>query len=299
MSDNTDILLIDGKNLAWMSGAVDPESESGMVFRFLRTLLKIHKEIGGEIVVCWEGGPRDTLVRREMLPTYKDRPKDDLQIEIGRMIQAQLPGLQEILSSIGVKQANSEGWEADDTIATLARWADQRGHKAVIYSWDNDLCQCVTERVTLVRKMRDKSGRLIWIDPRAVRIIMGVDPHQIPFLKSLMGDPSDNFPGVHKVGQKLGARLVNHFEVFESFLESAQSNSLPKMEGLGPKIRASIHEAATDSSLETFFQIAQVNTEAPVRFESRTSKALTKLLIGMGLKSFVRQRELSQLRNLA
>ena len=297
--ENVDLLLIDGKNLFWASGSIETETENGAVYRFLKSLLKICNHIRAQIVICWEGGSRSHLFRSKLLPTYKQKVKNDLQMEIGRSIQSQFPNLQEVLFSLGIAQVRAEGWEADDCIATLANWAEQRGHRVAIYSGDNDLCQCVTDKVTLVRKTKDKTGRFVWIDPNMVKMMLGVEPSQVPFLKALMGDPADNYPGIQKVGSKLGATLIDHYGDFQSFLNSVNSGSLPKLPGLGPKIRASIQETTSNGNLEIFFNIAQVNTKAPVEFlRKKRKKSLTKLLIEMGMKSLVRQQELSQLRSL-
>jgi 5'-3' exonuclease len=297
--EDIDLLLIDGKNLFWASGSIETETENGAVYRFLRTLLKIHNLIQAKIVICWEGGSRSSLFRSKLLPTYKRKPKNSLQIEIGSSIQSQFPNLQEVLFSIGIDQVKAKGWEADDCLATLASWGERRGYKVAIYSGDNDLCQCVTDKVNLVRKAKDKAWRLTWIDSKVVKLILGVEPSQVPFLKALMGDPADNYPGINKVGSKIGAKLVNHYGDFQSFFESAKKNDLPKMSGLGPKIKSSIQEEIQNGKLEIFYKIAQVNKQAPVEFlENGQRRPLSKLLIEMGMKSLVRQLELSQLRSL-
>jgi len=166
---------------------------------FLLGLLRDRKE-GDEIVVAFD--PPGPTFRHEALATYKAQRKptpDDLV--------SQFPLIRELVSVLGVPAIEQAGFEADDMLATLAVAADRAGRPVVIYSGDKDILQLVNEgiRVAVPRREDDL------MDASAVKAKWGVPPGQIAELLALMGDASDNLPGVPGVGEKTAAQLLGQF----------------------------------------------------------------------------------------
>jgi 5'-3' exonuclease len=136
----------------------------------------------------------------------------------------QLQLLRELLDLMHVPVAMVPTFEADDVIATLARWAVANGGNACIVSVDKDLLQCVEPGVTVLRDHLGRSRRSV----RGVREKMGVSPAQIPAFLGLLGDSSDNIPGVPGIGKKRAAELLAEFGDMETLLAAAVGKTKPK-----------------------------------------------------------------------
>jgi DNA polymerase-1 len=149
--------------------------------------------------------------RHEIYPEYKaNRPPmpDDLR--------GQIEPLLELIDALGIPILRVPGVEADDVIGTLASQAPQQGFKALISTGDKDMAQLVNEQVTLVNTMTD-----VVLDQNGVMEKFGVRPDQIIDYLALMGDSSDNIPGVPKVGPKTAAKWLAKYENLDTLVASA------------------------------------------------------------------------------
>ncbi len=187
---------------------------------FLLKLLR--EETGAEIVVAFD--PPGLTSRHKVFASYKAQRKpmpDDLV--------SQIPLIHELVEVLGVRGVQKEGWEADDVIATLARRAVEAGKSIVIHSGDKDILQLVRPgvRVIVPRKETD-------MDPEEVKKRWGVGPEKIVELLALMGDASDNLPGVPGVGEKTAASLLGRFgsldELYSRLAEVASEKLRGKLE---------------------------------------------------------------------
>jgi DNA polymerase I len=202
------LLIVDGHAYAYRAfyAIRDLRSPSGQptnaIYGFVKMLAKMRAGIEPtHLIVVWDGGLNPERVAA--LPEYKaQRPEmpDDLRPQLDEIVS--------YLKAAGIASFRSEGVEADDYIACLARHAADADWQVVIASSDKDFMQLVSPRVGLLNP-NDKS-ETIWTDEQ-VRAKTGVGPSQIVDWLGLMGDSVDNIAGVPGVGPKTAADLLNQF----------------------------------------------------------------------------------------
>jgi DNA polymerase-1 len=177
---------------------------------FTTMLLKVlREERPDRVVVVWDSPGRKR--RHEVYAAYKatrDAMPDDLR--------SQLPYIRRIVAALGIPALEHPGEEADDVIATLARRAREAGLDVAIVSSDRDLYQIVSERVTIVDTARDRR-----LGPKEVEERFGVPPARILDLRALVGDSSDNIPGVRGIGEKGAAELLRAWGTLDDLLAHA------------------------------------------------------------------------------
>lgn len=198
------------------------------VHGFLTTLLRLlREERPDEIAVAFDvKGP---TFRHETYPQYKaNRPP--LPPELG----LQIPRTKDLLDTMGVVRCEVPGLEADDVIGSLTRRALEREHDVVIVSADKDFMQLIRPGVLqwIPPKMQEPGQ---WVDAEGVRARWGVLPGQMIDLLALMGDASDNVPGVAGVGEKTAAQLLQQFGSLEDIYKDL--DRIPQ-KGLRAKLEA-------------------------------------------------------------
>lgn len=161
--------------------------------------------------------------------------------------------LKEILATMGVRQTDAPGWEADDVIATYC--AKLKNTRIGIVSGDRDLLQLVNERVVLIRPMPKGDFKLE--TPETVTAEHNVTPVQIWDLKALAGDPGDNIPGARGVGPRSAAQLINAWGGWEQALQASIEgkhgiSALKKLAPQADNIRLSAALAALNRSAPLF-----------------------------------------------
>ncbi len=134
----------------------------------------------------------------------------------------QMPMLKEVLSAMNIRIFEMGGYEADDLLGTLAREADKQGILPVIVSGDRDLLQLATDTIK-IRIPKTKSGSTIVEDYNAddVKAVYGVTPKEFIDVKALMGDASDNVPGVPSIGEKTAIKIIQEYGSVENAIEHA------------------------------------------------------------------------------
>ncbi|WP_203624449.1 DNA polymerase I [Lacticaseibacillus sp. 866-1] len=140
----------------------------------------------------------------------------------------QLPYINELLEDHGIRHYALQDYEADDIIGTLAREAEARGWHTDIITGDRDLTQLATDNVT-VQVTRKGVGELEPFTPAHIEDTMGLKPKQIIDLKGLMGDTSDNYPGVTKVGEKTALKLLHQFGSIDNLYKNIDDLKPSKM----------------------------------------------------------------------
>ncbi|AIW90264.1 DNA polymerase I [Treponema sp. OMZ 838] len=159
---------------------------------------------------------RTPTFRHEWYPEYKatrDKTPEDLH--------AQIPHIEKILTTLGIACLRKDGFEADDIIATLACRAAQEGRRCVIISGDKDLAQLVGEFVSVLKP--DKSEALAHCGIEEVKEHWGVAPAQMLDYLSLIGDASDNVPGVKGIGPKTAVKLLQDYGTLDAVYEHIDS----------------------------------------------------------------------------
>ncbi|MDB5085118.1 MAG: hypothetical protein JWN30_2004 [Bacilli bacterium] len=215
-------LIIDGSSVlvrAYFASAYSGrlmQSSSGIytngVFGFLNMMLKVIENLRpSHLFVAWDVS-RDTF-RRELYPAYKGT-RGELPLEL----HPQFETMKEVLEALGVAQHFDEKYEADDIIGTLSRHAADAGHQVVVLTGDRDALQLVDDAVT-VAIMRKGITEMDWYTPATLFADWGLTAAQIIDLKGLMGDTSDNIPGVPGIGEKTAKKLLTEYATIENLLD--------------------------------------------------------------------------------
>ncbi len=183
------------------------------LYGFTNTLLKLIKEDSPDYIVAVFDGKEKTF-RHKMYPEYKatrEKMPDELR--------SQLSILWDLVESFNIKSLLVNGFEADDIIGTLAIMGKKNNLNCKIISGDKDFMQLVDSNIKL--HSPGKNGATIIYGPDEVKKKWGVPPSQIVDLLGLMGDSSDNVPGVRGVGVKTAVKLLEKYGSFEKILENA------------------------------------------------------------------------------
>lgn len=209
------------------------------VFGFFRNLLTILKTYSPKYMVAAMDSKTATF-RHELYAEYKaTRPKTPEDLH------AQIPWIEDILETLGIRVIRRDGYEADDVIATLAKKAESEGRNCVILSADKDLQQLTNSHIHCMKP--DKTQIWAELDEAGVEKDWGVPATKLLDLLSLMGDTADNVPGVKGVGQKTAVKLLTEYGTLEGIYEHAD-----EIKGaLGEKIRGDRENAFFSKKLIT------------------------------------------------
>lgn len=187
------------------------------------------------LACCWDNSWRPAW-RVALIPSYKAHRVGTDGEEIPAELAAQIPMITQVLATAGLAVVGSDGYEADDVIATLA--AQQPGPTAVV-TGDRDLFQVVDDAAAVqVLYLGQGAGRYDRVDATWLRGRYDVDPGQYVDFAVLRGDPSDGLPGVAGIGEKTAARLLNRYQDLAGVLAAAASGELT------PKLTAALGAAA-------------------------------------------------------
>lgn len=212
------LMLIDGNSLLFRAFYALPllHTRDGIytngVFGFLTMFNRVIAEERPTHVVVAFDKDRDTF-RKEIYTEYKANrsvPPDELKGQFGL--------LREVLSALNITYLEMQGYEADDIIGTLSRRAEEEGLKTVIVTGDGDALQLVSDQVTVLMNRKGISD-IEMFDPAHVLEKWEVGPGKMIEIKALMGDASDNIPGVPGIGPKTAVKLVKEFGSLENLYE--------------------------------------------------------------------------------
>ncbi len=231
------------------------------IFGFLNMFLKMIDAFNpdGVVVAFDKGKPR---VRMEMLPQYKaQRPPMDPDLH------AQFPMIKELLAALNVPILQSEGWEGDDILGTMARLGEQAGCDMLLVTGDRDMYQLVTEHVNVVSTRKGLSDVAIMTPESVDDLYHGITPALVPDFYGLKGDTSDNIPGVPGIGPKKASALIAQYGSLDEVIAHAD-----EVKGkMGENLRAHINDALLSR------KVATIRTDAPVEldFESTSFPAFS------------------------
>lgn len=179
------------------------------VFGFTNTLMKILRDEKPDYIACVFDTAAPTF-RHEAFPEYK-ATRQKMPDELAE----QLPTIREIVEVFRIPLIEVEGFEADDVMGTLAKRAETEGMETFLVSGDKDFMQLVSDRVRMYALGRGGSDADV-LGPDEVEEKLGVSPERVTDLLGLMGDSSDNVPGVPGVGPKTAKELVGTFGSMEN-----------------------------------------------------------------------------------
>jgi DNA polymerase-1 len=152
-------------------------------------------------------------------PTFRHKVYQDYKIQRPPMpedLVAQMPVIKEVVAALGIPIFEKEGFEADDVIATLARKLEAKGCEVLIVTQDKDALQLVTKKIKVVNPMKEN----FIYDEAAVKNRFGVEPARVIEIMALMGDSSDNIPGVPGIGDKTASQLIAEFGTLGGVLKN-------------------------------------------------------------------------------
>lgn len=221
------------------------------IFGFLNMFLKMIDAFNpdGVVVAFDKGKPR---VRMEMLPQYKaQRPPMDPDLH------AQFPMIKELLGALNVPILQSEGWEGDDILGTMARLGEEAGCDMLLVTGDRDMYQLVTEHVNVVSTRKGLSDVAIMTPESVDDLYHGITPALVPDFYGLKGDTSDNIPGVPGIGPKKASALIAQYGSLDEVIAHAD-----EIKGkMGENLRAHIDDALLSR------KVATIRTDAPVELD--------------------------------
>lgn len=217
------------------------------VFGFVSMLLKMATDLKPDaVVVAFDMGK--PAFRTEALAAYKvQRPPTAPELT------EQFTIVKQLLCALGVPVVEVEGWEGDDVLGTLARLAVDRGESVLLVTGDKDALQLIGDGVRVVRTRKGLTDIEVY-GPEEVVERYGVPPERVADLLGLMGDASDNIPGIPGIGEKTAAKLLRQYGDLESVLAAA--GSIPGK--LGENLRAHA-DAARASKL-----VATIRRDVPI-----------------------------------
>ena len=225
MADNNKVILIDGSSFMYRAyfalasvGNFMKNSKglcTNAIYTFINMMTSILKTNPKKILVAFDAGKK--TFRHEMCETYKDgrRPMDD-------EMRVQIPYIKKYLDLVGIPRYEIPLYEADDIIGTLAKEAEEKGYKVSVYSSDKDLLQLITDNIT-VYKSKKGINDLEEYNKAHFLETYGFDPIKMIDLKALMGDPSDNLPGIKGVGEKTATKLIIEYGSVEGIIKNKET----------------------------------------------------------------------------
>ena len=251
------VYLIDGFSLLYRAFYALPQSIStsgglptNALYGFTSMILKLlesEEEVG--LGVVWDAGKPQ--FRMEVFPEYKAQ-----RSAMPEELKVQLDHLDEILTAMNIPAVRAEGFEADDALATMSRQIPD-GTELFIVTGDQDAMQLVDGNVKVLRTTRGVSETKTYGRDEVIEEY-GVTPEQIPDYKALIGDPSDNIPGVRGIGPKGASSLLQKFGTVAEIYENLDAISA---KGTRKKL-----EEGRESAFMSL-ELARMRFDAPVRFD--------------------------------
>lgn len=256
------ILLIDGNSILnrafyGIMGNKMLMTEDGTytnaVYGFLSILFKTEEELKPEyIVVAFD--KKGPTKRHEMYKEYKANRKG-----MPEELAMQMPIIKEILQAMNIKIIEKEGYEGDDIIGTLSRFGEKNGLDVTILSGDRDNFQLATDKVT-IEIPRTKGGKTEtdYYDRNKVIEEYGVEPYQLIQVKGLMGDTSDNIPGVPGVGEKTALGLIKEYTDIDKLYEKIDAGT--------DNIKGKLREKLVENKELAFLsrELGRINIDSPI-----------------------------------
>ncbi|WP_445798156.1 DNA polymerase I [Weizmannia sp. FSL W8-1119] len=241
------LILIDGNSIAYRAFFALPllNNDKGIhtnaVYGFTMMLTKIlEEEKPTHILVAFDAGK--TTFRHETYSEYKGtRQKTPPELS------EQFPLIRELLDAHGIERYELENYEADDIIGTLSKKAEEEGFTVKVISGDKDMTQLVSPKTTVMITRKGITDMEAYT-PAHVEEKYGLKPHQIIDMKGLMGDSSDNIPGVPGIGEKTAIKLLKQFPTVEELLSHIGEVSGKKLQ---EKLEAHKEQALMSKELAT------------------------------------------------
>jgi DNA polymerase I len=259
------LAVLDGHALFHRSFHAFPEEMStgagvpiNAVFGFTRMLLDVYRIIRPDYLVMTFDRPTPTFRHKAYVPYKAHRPS------LPDGMRAQFKSVREVVAAFGMPIFEVDGYEADDLIGTLARQATEKRVRTVIATGDLDTLQLVNDWVRVTFARTPRRGEFDYFDVPAIIARYGFGPEHIVDYKALVGDTSDNIPGVPGVGAKTASKLIQEYGSLEDIL--AHLADLPAR-------TQSLLETHRDQAIQSKY-LATIVTDAPITLDLEAARAL-------------------------
>jgi DNA polymerase I len=282
-------MLIDGNSLAYRAFFALPETIAtaagaptnalyGLAAMIIKVLID---ERPDRVIVCWD--PPGPVFRHEAFPEYKAG-----RAKTPDLLREQKPHFRPLMEAFGFTNVESPGFEADDVIGTLAAQAGAQGEPVLILTSDRDALQLVDDHVSVLATGRGVTDTVRYT-PERVLERYGVHPSQMPEFRGLVGDSSDNLPGVRGIGEKGAAQLIQKYGTVDEVLAHAADQT--------PKRREALEADADNARLSRDLAIIQretpldldLATVPPLIFDADRLAALRAAFAGWEFESLGRR----------
>ncbi len=245
------VILVDGHSFCYRAFYAIRElrnskgQPTNAVYGFITMLEKLIKDID----------PDGVAVTFDMKgPTFRHKRYDQYKIQRPPMpedLVPQIPIIKEVVEAMNIPVFEKEGYEADDVIATIAKKLEATGHEAYIVTGDKDALQLVNKKIRVLNPQKEN---LIY-DEAGVKKRFGVGPKQVVEIMALMGDASDNIPGVPGIGDKTASKLIVEFGSLEGVLKN-----ISKIKG--DKLKENLETYKDQARLSR--ELAEIDTQVPI-----------------------------------
>ncbi len=259
------LTLLDGHALFHRAFHAYPEEMStnegeatNAVFVFTRILLDLIRYIKPEYIAVALDLPTPTIRHHDYAAYKAHRPS------LPDSMRAQFPRVREIVQAFNIPIYEAAGYEADDVLGALAAQATAQHTDVVIVTGDLDTLQLINEHVRVTFARSPRRGDFEYFDIASVKARYGFEPARIVDYKSLVGDTSDNIPGVAGIGQKTATKLIQEYGTLENILDH--------LDELSPRVRANLTEHRQIAIQSKF--LATIVTDVPVTLDLPSARAL-------------------------
>lgn len=212
------IYIIDAVNLLFRAYyAISPMTNlkgesTHALYGFIRSVYKLIKDFSPDYLICVFDGPDNKKSRTKIYSEYKSH-RTSMPLDLVEQLQRSLY----FCEIAGIPFLSIEGIEADDTMGSIAKWAEKEGSEVFLCSSDKDLCQLISEKIQIIHLHKDN----LLIDEQKVKDQYGVEPSKIVDFLAITGDTSDNIPGLEGFGPKTASLLLNQYGSLEEILANA------------------------------------------------------------------------------
>ncbi|RMF98008.1 MAG: hypothetical protein D6734_00955 [Candidatus Schekmanbacteria bacterium] len=278
MEQSKTLYLVDGTAYIYRGFFAMPHlsNSSGLptnaILSFVNMLKKFINEMNPKnLAVAFDR--KEETFRHEEYEEYKAN-----RAEMPDELIPQIPYIKKIVELMNIKILEKAGYEADDLIATAAKRAEAAGYDVVIVSADKDLMQIINDKIKMYDPMRDR-----WYDKDAVEKKFGVPPEKVRDVMALMGDTSDNIPGVPGIGPKTAAKLICEYGSLDNLLQNIDS---VKNKKLKERLRDHYDDALLSKNLVTLDCDAPLDYDIDdLKKEEPDKEGLTKIFRELEFKS--------------
>ncbi len=290
------LMLIDGNSIVNRAffGIRELNAPDGTptnaIYGFLAILQHLYEDQKPE-AVCVAFDRREPTFRHRSYDFYKAQRKP-----MPEELAVQMPVLKDLLDAMGVSHLELTGYEADDILGTLSRVAEKQGNDCVIVTGDKDSLQLVSDRTTVCNvKSRMGKTETILYTPERFREEYGFEPPLMVDLKALMGDSSDNIPGVPGIGEKTAMDLVQRYGSIAEIYRDL--DALEIKDGVRKKLSAGQDSANSSYWLATIFREVPLDCEDAecFRWTLRRTPELLAFMKRLGFRRMIEQWRLQEL----